>query len=283
MRLLVTGASSFVGAHFCVRASARHEVLALHHSTPMRLNQMTPIKADLRTARDRARVKGEDFDVVVHLATKVKGSGAQQTNRALMDSVLGFGRPVIYASSTVVHWESASPYRESRREDERRLAESGLDWVTVRPSAPYGPRLINHQPRHKESFHTLAEWVQNSRLVPVIGNGCYRRQPIHVHDFADAMLAFLDRGLPGRAFDAGGSQALSFNEIIDTIAGAANRRVKKLHLPKALFVQMARMSGDFDPDLIRSVDEDEAADMYELSEATGVRLRPFSEGVQCLI
>jgi hypothetical protein len=43
------------------------------------------------------------------------------------------------------------------------------------------------------------------------------------------------------------------------------------------------MSGDFDPDLIRSVDEDEVADMYDLSGATSVRLRPFSEGVRCLI
>jgi len=283
MRLLVTGASSFVGAHFCVRASVKHEIVALHHSTPLQLNGVTPVKADLRSRRDVAKVGSLDFDAVVHLATKVKGARALDTNRALMDAVLGFGKPIVYASSTVVHWSSPSPYRESRREDEARLADSGLPYATVRPSAPYGPRLVNHSPGHKESFHTLAEWVRRSRLVPVIGDGEYRRQPLHVDDFSDSMLALLERGLPNQGFDAGGEQAMTMNEIVACIAGAMNRRVRPMHLPKALFVQIARVAPDFDPDLIAAVDEDEVADKQLLEEATGVRFRPFSEGVKCLL
>ncbi len=282
MRLLVTGASSFVGAHFCVRASARHEIVALHHTSPLRLNGVTPVKADLRNARDVANVGREQFDAVVHLATRVKGTRARQTNRALMDAVLGYGKPIVYASSTVVHWSRESPYRESRREDEARLMESGLEYAIVRPSAPYGPRLVNHQPRHKESFHTLAEWVRRSRLVPVIGNGEYRRQPLHVDDFSDSMLELLRRGLPNQAFDAGGAEALTMNEIVQCLARAMNRRVRPLHLPKSLFVQMARLAPDFDPDLIAAVDEDEVADRQELETATGVQCRAFTQGGRCL-
>jgi NADH dehydrogenase len=283
MRLLVTGASSFVGAHFCVRASVEHEVVALHHSTPLQLNGVTPVKADLRSRRDVAKVGSLDFDAVVHLATKVKGARALDTNRALMDAVLSFGKPVVYASSTVVHWSRPSPYRESRREDEARLADSGLPYATVRPSAPYGPRLVNHSPGHKESFHTLAEWVRRSRVVPVIGDGKYRRQPLHVDDFSDSMLALLKRGLPNQAFDAGGDQAMTMNEIVACIAAAMNRRVRPMHLPKALFVQLARVAPDFDPDLIAAVDEDEVADKQQLEAATDVRFRPFSMGVKCLL
>lgn len=283
MRLLVTGASSFVGAHFCVRASAVHEVVALHHTTALRLNNVTPIKADLRHRRDVNKVGDQPFDAVVHLATKVKGKGARETNQALMDAVLSFHRPVVYASSTVVHWDQESPYRESRREDEQRLNDSGLPYAVLRPSAPYGPELVNHRPRHKESFHTLAGWVRNSPVVPVIGNGEYRRQPIHVDDFSDAMLSLLDKDLPRRAFDAGGAEALTMNEIVGTIASAMNRTVRPLHLPKALFVQLARVAPDFDPDLIAAVDEDEVTDNRALERATGVKCRSFSEGVRCLL
>jgi nucleoside-diphosphate-sugar epimerase len=283
MKLLVTGGSSFVGAHFCVRAARNHDVLALHHTTPLMLNGITPIKADLRTLRDRRRVSALDFDAVIHLATKVKGKDAVDVNRTMMDAVLGWGCPTVYASSTVVHWSRSTPYGESRKEDEKRLAESGLPWAVLRPSAPYGRALINHDPGHKESFHTLAEWVRSSPVVPVIGDGQYRRQPIHVDDFSDAILRLLESPLPNRAFDAGGLNALSFNEIIDVIAAAMNTRARKIHLPQSLFVQMARFHQEFDADLIRAVDEDEVADSIELMKETGIRCRPFSEGVRCLI
>jgi len=283
MKLLVTGGSSFVGAHFCVRAARSHAVFALHHTTPVALNGITPIKADLRTARGVKYIAGMDFDAVVHLATKVKGADAAKTNRLMMDAVLSWGKPVVYASSTVVHWETSTPYGESRKEDERRLMESGLPWVVLRPSAPYGRRLLNHHPKHKESFHTLADWVRNAPCVPVIGTGEYRRQPIHVDDFSDAILRFLEGDLPCRAFGAGGANALSFNGIIDVIASAMNRSVRKIHLPQALFVQLARFHKEFDVDLIRAVDEDEVADSNELMKATGVQCRSFPEGVRCLI
>jgi NADH dehydrogenase len=283
MRLLVTGGSSFVGAHFCVRAARDHDVLALHHTTPLMLNKITPIKADLRTERGRRRVGALQFDAVVHLATKVKGRDAVDVNRTMMDAVLSWGRPTVYASSTVVHWSRTTPYGESRKEDEHRLAESGLPWAVVRPSAPYGRALVNHHPRHKESFHTLAEWVRTSPFVPVIGDGQYRRQPIHVDDFSDAILRLLAGPLPHRAFDAGGLHALRFNEIIDVLAAAMNTRVRKVHLPQSMFVQIARFHQEFDADLIRAVDEDEVADSSELMKETGIRCRPFSEGVRCLI
>ncbi|RME28210.1 MAG: NAD-dependent epimerase/dehydratase family protein [Deltaproteobacteria bacterium] len=292
MRLVVTGGSSFVGAHICRVAALRgHEVFALHHSTRLQLNGVTPVRVDLRRARDVEVLRRLDADAVLHVACRIRARGAKgedpaeaalRTNTAMMDAVLALGRPVVYASSTVVHWKQDTPYALSRRRDERRLAESGLPWAVVRPSAPYGPRLVNHRPRHRESFHTLAAVVRHSPVVPVIGDGRYRRQPVHVEDLAAAMLALVEQGLPGRSFDAGGAEALSFNEIIDTLARAMKCRVRKLHLPKALFVRLAGWSADFDPALIAAVDEDELADPSDLEAATGVAMRPFSEGVRDL-
>lgn len=283
MRLLVTGGSSFVGAHFCLRAVPHHEVLAVHHMSPLRLGGVTTVKADLRHHRDRAMLGTLGADAVVHIACKIKGQDAAATNRAMMDTVLSLGIPVVYASSTVVHWSQGSPYADGRREDEARLAASGLPHVIIRPSAPYGRRLSSHSPRHTESFHTLAALVRSLRWVPVIGDGKYRRQPLHVEDFSDAILALLAGSMDGAAYDAGGGEALTMNQVIDTIASAQGRCVRKIHLPKALFVQFAKRSPDFDPSLIAAADEDEVADPTQLSEVTGVRFRPFSEGVRCLI
>ncbi len=292
MRLLVTGGSSFVGAHICrVAAQRGHDVFALHHSTRLQLNGVTPVRVDLRRKRDLAVLQGLDADAVLHVASKIRAQGSKgedpaeaalRTNTAMMDSVLALRLPVLYASSTVVHWRQDTPYARGRRLDERRLAESGLRWAVVRPSAPYGPRLANHQPRHRESFHTLAGLVRHSPIVPVIGDGRYRRQPVHVEDLALAMLALVEGGLPGRSFDAGGADALSFDEIVDTLSAAMGRSVHKLHLPKPLFVRLASLSPDFDPALIAAVDEDELADPTDLQAASGVTMRGFSEGVRDL-
>ena len=289
MKLLVTGASSFVGAHFCRLAARQHDITAVYFSTPVRLNGVTPIRADLRVTRDVRRLSELDIDAVVHIACKIRawsrelspGEAAAAENRKMMDAVLALGRPVVYASSTVVHWDQDTPYARSRREDEARLAASGLPWAVVRPSAPYARPLANHQPGHRESFHLLASLVRRLPAVPVIGSGRYRRQPVHIDDLSEAILALLRRGLPDQAFDAGGAQALTFNEIIDEMARAMGRRPPpKLHLPKPLYVQLARTSKDFDPDLISAIDEDEIADPAVLSQVTGVRPRPFSEGVR---
>ena len=172
---------------------------------------------------------------------------------------------------------------EVRWKDEQRLRDSGLAYSIVRPSAPYGPRLADHRPGHKESFHTLVEMVGKLPFVPIIGDGKYRRQPLHVDDFSAAMGALLERGLDNKSYDAGGSEALSMDEVVDTIARAMGRSVRKLHLPKVLFVKAARFVKDFDAQLLDAADEDEVADPTALSAATGVEFRSFGQGVKSLL
>jgi nucleoside-diphosphate-sugar epimerase len=292
MRLLVTGASSFVGAHFCRRAMQVHDVFGLYFSTPIQLNKVVSLRRDLRHRRDIRKLKSEEYDAVIHIACKIKAEpyqgetpaeAAYSLNRKMMEGVLALGKPVIYASSTVVHWDSASPYARSRREDEQQLAESGLPFAVLRPSAPYGRRMSSHRPRHRESFQTLVDVIRRSPLVPIIGSGRYRRQPIHVDDFSDAILALLNCGLSGQCLDAGGGTAHSFNEIVDLLAGAMNLKRRRVSLPKPLFVQLSRLRPDFDPSLIAAIDEDELADPTALTAATGVAPRGFSQGLRSLL
>lgn len=291
MRILVTGGSSFVGAHFCLRAAQRHEVHALHHRTALRLGGVIPVRCDLRRERDRARLAEIRPDVVVHLASRIRtvpgedppGAASLELNRLMMDAVLNVGKPVVYGSSTVVHWAQQTPYGESRRADEARLRQSGLAYAILRPCAPYGPELSTHKPGHRESFQTLVSIVRNSPVVPIVGDGQYRRQPIHVYDLSDALLALLDRGLSGQELDAGGAEALTFDGIVDTIATAAGRKVRKLHVPKSLALRVIGLLPNMEPSLIGAVDTDEVADPGPLTAATGISPRGFSDGVRDLL
>jgi len=289
VRLVVTGASSFVGAHFCRRAARRHEVFALYHRTPIHLSRVTPLRCDLRHSMAADRVRAAKPDVVVHLACKVMGSGApspnpvEALNRRMMDIVLAQEVPVLYASSTVVHWPGDSGYGRGRKEDEARLAESGRPWAVVRPSAPYGPALLNHQPRHKESFHTLAELVTRLPVVPLPGGGSARRQPVHVDDLSDAMLALIEGGLPNAAYDAGGPEPITLAEIAHAIARAAGKEIRILPLPASLMARLAKLRPDMDEELVSQSASDEVVDPRPLMAASGVTPRPFKAGVSDLL
>ena len=289
MNVLLTGASSFVGAHVALSLIPNHTVWGCYFSTPLAYAGVKPYRIDLRKKRALDTLDDLPIDVVVHVACKIKArpttedespaAAAWRENRQLMDTVLALQKPVVYASSTVVHWTRDIPYRHSRQEDEQRLMDSGLPYAILRPSAPYGPRLLQHRPGHQESFHTLANWVRYSPVVPVIGNGKYRRQPVHVHDFAAAIAALLEHPLPNKAFDVGGGTAHSFNELIGIMKAHCRRSTLRMPLPKWAIVRLAAYLPDFDPSLLDAVDEDELADPTALSALTGVRFRGFQEGV----
>jgi NADH dehydrogenase len=197
--------------------------------------------------------------------------------------VLSIGAPVLYLGSTVVHWPSRTAYAEARRADEADLAASGLPWAVLRPCAPYGPPLAHHRARHRESFHRLAALAATLPLVPVPGDGRARRQPIHVDDLAELALRLLEGGLPGEAFDAGGSTAHTFDELVRILARAHGRRARPLHVPTALLAQVARFSADFDPELMRAADADDVADPGPVAARTGFLPRGFEAGAADLV
>ncbi len=265
MRLFVTGASSFVGAHFCTLAVRDgHVVHGLHRNTPLKLRGVVSVHGDVATARP-----SPGTDVVVHLATKVMATDAREQNRRMLDAVLAWGLPVVYASSTVVHWPRKNAYAESRVEDEARVRASGLPYAIVRPCAPYGPRVPGHEPAHKESFHTLARMCRRLPLVPVMGSGNYRRQPVHVDDFNGAILALVRRGLGRDEFDAGGPEPLTLREIIRALGG---RRV--LPLPGPLLRVAGPLAG-LSADVVSTFDTDDVVDPRPLASASGIEPRPF--------
>lgn len=294
MRVLITGASSFVGAHLARVAAPQVEVLGLHSHTPLALPGVQAVRADLGDPAALPALRALRPDGVVHLACKVMGTGdgrsatpAMALNRRMMDQVLALGVPVVYGSSTCVGWPQDSGYAQGRREDEARLAQSGLPWVALRPCAPFGPRLAAHQPRHVESFHTLADLVDRSPVVPLLGRGNALRQPIHVEDFALAVLALLDglgqgRGLPCRALDAGGAQALTMRQIVAALAAYRGRRVRAVPVPVRLVAAAGRMLPDLEPALLRAADTPDLADPAALTAACGVRPRGFGEGLGAL-
>ncbi|MFZ5477663.1 MAG: NAD-dependent epimerase/dehydratase family protein [Myxococcota bacterium] len=268
MKILVTGASSFVGAHFATLAHQQgFDVLALWRDTPLYLEGPKVIVGDVRD------IEPVGVDAVVHLAAKVMADDAREQNRSMLDAILKWRVPIVYCSSTAVHWPVKSAYAESRIEDEQRVRESGLNWLIVRPCAPYGPPHATHRPAHVESFHRLQRLAKKAPMVPVLGDGTTKRQPVHVDDFNGAICALLQKGVWNEAFDAGGPEPLTLKQIIDALAG---REKPLFKIPVGAAGALGRILPGFHPDVLKTFAQDDTVDPRPLREASGVVPRVFS-------
>ena len=290
MRIAVTGASSFVGAHFALEAAKNHDVHALYFSTPLSLPNISAHRIDLSHARSIKQLQRLNVDLIVHIAAKIKvpshsdpAQGAREHNRRLLEHLLQLNTPILYASSTAVHWNRDTPYVLSRREEEQRLREAQIPYAIIRPSAPYGAKLIAHRPKHTESFHTLVDVVRRAPMIPMIGNGQYKRQPVHVQDFAHVVLALIDMGLDGPEFDVGGATPITMRDIIRCIANKVGRQPRLIPIHKKICAFAARWHKDFEPSLIAAIDQDEIIDNGPVMQETGVVLRSFEQGVSDLL
>src|SRR5260221_6444068 len=123
MRILVTGASGFVGQHLLPRLAGEHEVIALvRRMPPVELPTAKTIVADLTSPSLVARLP-RDIDVIVHLAQAYKSFpddaaeifavNAASTQR-LADHARSCGvRRFVLASSGSIYSPGPRPLRES--------------------------------------------------------------------------------------------------------------------------------------------------------------------------
>jgi len=120
--------------------------------------------------------------------------------------------------------EAISQYHKTKFRAENLVKESGLVYTIFRPSVIYGP--------YDHFVSMLSKIIKISPILPIIGDGLYKMQPVPVKTVA---LAFaLSLYLPAsenQVFEVGGAQVLSYKEIVDTIASVLNKKIKKVYVP----------------------------------------------------
>ena len=277
--VLITGCSSFLGAHTLLHLESRCSTIGLYNTTQPTFSHSTAVRIDLTAPSAVQTLKELQFDWVVHLAGKIQSTNTQsatEVNRAMLDTVLQLGKPIVYASSTAVHWKQDIPYVKIRREDEQRIMESGLPYVILRPCAPYGPKLTNFKPKHKESFQTLVDVIRYAPVVPVIGNGQYLRQPIHAKDFAELIWYCIHNNDSNIVLDAAGATAHTFDDIIHRIQSKLHRYRPLVHIPKTAAVLASHLFGNLESSLVGAMDNSEVFDVSEIQKR--IPLQGFDEG-----
>ena len=93
----------------------------------------------------------------------------------------------------------------------------------------------------------LAAMIRRLPVVPVLGDGRYRLQPVAVEQVAEGFARALDRPAAiGKTYEIGGPQSYAFTEILDQIGTVLGKpRVRKLYQPLALMRPLVRLLEPF--------------------------------------
>jgi dTDP-4-dehydrorhamnose reductase len=204
-RLLVTGATGFLGRELVARArAAGHEVVGTGFA------HESDVALDVRNAADVNRLLGDVRpDAVVHTAYVQNGPGAWAVTVEgaghVARAAASHGRRLVHLSTDVVFGgRKGSPYVEedvpspvtdygrAKAEAERMVAAAHPGALLVRTSLIYGG------PGHTPSKHELA--------ADDVANVFYEdeiRSPVQVGDLADALLELLPLDVAGPLHVAG--------------------------------------------------------------------------------
>ena len=200
-----------------VRVVARHPDYAPSALRAAGMEQLTFFCADVR---DRGAVAGAvaGSDAVVNAVSayvetggvtfeSVHEHGAETLAREA--AAAGVARFVL-VSGIGADPESGSAYIRSRGRGERLVQEAFPGASIVRPSAMFGPG--------DALFSTLAHLARLLPVIPLIGGGHTRLQPVYVEDVAEAIANMLaDIGTAGRTYELAGPDVYTMRELTEIV------------------------------------------------------------------
>jgi len=239
MKIFIAGGTGFVGGHL-KRELLKHGHdlrLLVHKRSPAGEGGVEQVEGDVTCLESFVHALN-DCDAAVNLAGIIRefpSRGAtferlhvQATANMLAAATQAGIRRYLQMSALGTRADAISDYHKTKFRAEELVRSSGLDWTILRPSLIYGPG---------DAFITmLAGQLRLVPVMPVIGDGRYRLQPIHGDDVAHCFALSLERPETiGRCFNLCGNDRLSFDDLLDTVAAAMGKSAPlKPHLPLGL-------------------------------------------------
>ncbi len=266
MRVLVTGASGFIGAALAARLAARGDrVRALVRRSSRRAG-LEALGAEIAfgDVGEPASLAGavDGCDAVVHLAGVVKALGRDEFFRVNAEGTVHLcracadaaRRPALLLVSSLAAAGPSSPSRPRSEEDapapvsdyghSKLAAEQALRGFTGRLEATVVRPPVVYGPGDREFLPPLFRMARLG-LVPKVGFGAKRYSLVHVEDLVDGSLAALERGerlgrdgSEGIYFLADGG-AHAWGDIVRAAAAALGRRALVVPLPEVASLAVA--------------------------------------------
>jgi NADH dehydrogenase len=233
MRVLLAGATGYLGgAVRPVLEASGHEVRPLPRPA-----------ADVVTGRGLESAC-QGCDAVVSLVGALRGRPealealhVTGTANLLRAAAAGGVRRFVHVGAAGAAADGATAYQRTKARAEDLVRASGLEWVILRPTVVFGPGGPG-----PNMVRQLGGILRRAPRMPVFGDGRYVLQPVSSANVARGIAGAL-RCPPGRSYDVGGPERLSYLEVLRRIAAAQGRVLRPVFLPLPLVTVLVRLPG----------------------------------------
>lgn len=238
MRILVTGASGFVGSHI-VKAlvNAGYHVRCLVHTRALQPSNacVELFSGDILEPHTLPAAMAA-CDAIIHLVGIIRPLAKKnitferlhvEATRNILEAAqqTGVNRYLHMSANGADSHNNKVAYLRTKGLAEELVRSSALNWTIFRPGLILGSG---------GAFTTmLRQQVQRLPFVPVIGDGIYPLMPVYVEDISRAFLAALtNRKSITQTYHCCGPTRCSYNELIDLFATTSGKVIMhKMHVP----------------------------------------------------
>ncbi len=249
----IYGGSGFLGRHVVraiartgarMRIAVRRPELAGHLQPLGSVGQINPVQANVRFPNSLIAA-AEGADAVVNLVgilfptgkqsfKSVQDEGAQNVAEA---AKAGGARSLVHLSAIGADAGSPAIYARSKAAGEAAVKAVFPGAVIIRPSVVFGPE--------DDFFNRFAALARLSPVLPLIGGGHTKFQPVFVGDVARAVVSGI-AGLAaaGQPYELGGPEILTLREVMERVLDYSMRERPLVSVPfwaaklKAAFLQL---------------------------------------------
>jgi NADH dehydrogenase len=238
--ITIYGGSGFLGRHVVralaktgarMRIAVRRPDLAGHLQPLGGVGQIVPVQANVRVP-DSLVAPAESADIVINLVGILSPSG-KQTFKAVQDegarhvaeaARTAGAKAFLQMSAIGADADSPSAYARTKALGEAAVREVIPSAVILRPSVVFGPE--------DDFFNRFAALARISPVLPLVGGGKTKFQPVFAGDVAKAAIAALTgRAQAGTTYELGGPEILTMKEVMERVLSYTMRRRRFVTLP----------------------------------------------------
>ncbi len=280
----VYGGSGFLGRHviralakrdYRIRVGVRRPDLAGHLQPLGKVGQIHAVQANLRyPASVQAAARGAS--VIVNLVGILSEGGAQTFDavqakgpETVARAASEIGARMVHVSAIGADVNSTSRYARAKAAGEAAVLAATPSATIIRPSVVFGP-----EDHFTNRFAGLA---RISPMLPLIGGGLTKMQPVYVGDVADAIADAVDgKTKAGATYELGGPEVMTMREILEVILRVTERNSMLVPLPfplarlKSFFLQFAPGDLKLTPDQVELLRHDNV--VSDAAKAAGLTL-----------
>jgi nucleoside-diphosphate-sugar epimerase len=290
MKVLVTGGTGFLGRSVVKFLSKRGFKVTCITRKGNPFEYSDEVKYVTGFLEDKKSVERhfEGADVCIHLAAETRSTKEKDnyaSNVVATENVVELCksnriRKIIFTSSVNARFKRLGPYGKTKLIAENLVKDSGLNYVVLVPDLIYG--------KGDRGLTKTVSMIKKLPIIPVIGDGSSKLQPVYVEDVADAIVTACESNIANKVYYIGGPESFTFNDYIDIIMGRLGSRKIKIHLPFSPLYFAAVLFSKINnfpisPEQCISIASDKSGDISEAGKDLSFRPISFLRGLDMFL